>query len=251
MVASPSPMATTVTNRQNTTTRMALLRLLAAIRSRKVCGMASECKSQASLAGSLDFETLRSMGRIANPSYRKTINMSKLYLRCLLHSSGLRGVKLEELRRMEAEHAADHVGRECLQGCVVLRHHVVVMLTRETDPVFGRFQFLLQAHEVLIRLEIRISLGDGEQALQRPCQHALRLRLFGNSPGVHGHVACLNYALQRFLFMTRVAFDCLHQVGNEVVAALELHVNLRPGILGLYPLAHQAVVNADQPQHNN
>ena len=50
-------------------------------------------------------------------------------------------------------------------------------------------------------------------------------------------------------FLVRgVAFDGLDQVGNQVVAAFELHVNIGPGGVGANAQLHQAVVHRDEEE---
>src|SRR5437867_11320960 len=70
---------------------------------------------------------------------------------------------LEELALGEVEHSRDDHRRERLDLRVVLLDAVVVELARVRDPVLGRRQFLLQAQEVLIRLEVGVALGEREQ----------------------------------------------------------------------------------------
>ncbi len=48
--------------------------------------------------------------------------------------------------------------------------------------------------------------------------------------------------------MLHVALDCFHQVRDQVVPALELDVDLRPGILHLVAQLHQSVEYEDEPQ---
>ncbi len=49
--------------------------------------------------------------------------------------------------------------------------------------------------------------------------------------------------------MGGVALHRLHQIGDQVVALLQLHVDVGEGLVGPLPEAHQAVVDAghDQP----
>ena len=47
--------------------------------------------------------------------------------------------------------------------------------------------------------------------------------------------------------MFGVAFDGLDEVGDEVAAAFELHVDLRPGVFELVAQPDEAVVHAGNP----
>ena len=51
---------------------------------------------------------------------------------------------------------------------VVLQHAVVVELPRIGDPAFGGGQFFLQRQEVLVGLEVRVGLAEGEQLARAP-----------------------------------------------------------------------------------
>ena len=64
--------------------------------------------------------------------------------------------------------------------------------------------------------------------------------------GGHGCVACLGH-LGEGLLLVSVPHH-LHEIGNEIVAALQLHVDLAPGRLPLVAAADQAVVGGHQPQ---
>src|SRR5574342_66413 len=63
-------------------------------------------------------------------------------------------VCLEELGRAEAERARHEVGWEDLLPRVVARDQIVVELARESNPVLGGDQLLLQCEDVRVRLEI-------------------------------------------------------------------------------------------------
>ena len=50
--------------------------------------------------------------------------------------------------------------------------------------------------------------------------------------------------------MSGIAFDGFDQVGDQVVAAFKLDVNVRPGIVAAHTQLHQAVVHPNQ-QHDD
>jgi hypothetical protein len=66
--------------------------------------------------------------------------------------------------------------------------------------------------------------------------------------GRHRAVAGLDHGIQRLPLMAHVAFDGFDQVGNQIVAAFELHVDLSEGVLDAVPGDHQPVVDAHQPE---
>ena len=69
--------------------------------------------------------------------------------------------------------------------------------------------------------------------------------------GVDGGGARLGDVGERLLLVGHVVLDGLDQVGDEVVAALELHVDLAPGVVHLVAALHQAVVHARQNGHDH
>src|SRR5881396_1285840 len=74
---------------------------------------------------------------------------------------------LEELALQEAEHAGEEVVREDLDRVVVVQDACVVVLPAERDLVLGRRDLFLQGQDVLVGLELRVVLDDGEQGAQR------------------------------------------------------------------------------------
>ena len=51
--------------------------------------------------------------------------------------------------------------------------------------------------------------------------------------------------------MRGVALDRLHEVRDEIQAALQLHVDLRPGVVHHVAQLHQVVVQADNRNDQN
>src|SRR5438128_10247892 len=79
--------------------------------------------------------------------------------------------------RLEVEHARDHARRNGLPRGVVREDGVVVHLPRDGDLVLRLVELALELLEVLGRAQLRISLGDGDEAAERGRQHVLRLRV--------------------------------------------------------------------------
>src|SRR6266550_1729602 len=65
----------------------------------------------------------------------------------------------QNLRRQHLREAPD-VG-------VVAVHGLVVVLARDRDAILRSLELVLQRAEVLVGLELRVILGDGEQAAER------------------------------------------------------------------------------------
>src|SRR5690606_4458965 len=74
---------------------------------------------------------------------------------------------LEELLGPKAHHSGEDAGRQRLDRRVVRLHRAVVELPRVRDLVLGAGQLGLQRHEVLVRLQVRVRLGEGEQPAER------------------------------------------------------------------------------------
>src|SRR5665647_2675047 len=70
---------------------------------------------------------------------------------------------LEILRTADLGQARDEVARDGLDLGVELTDVRVVVAATRRDTVLGRGQLLLQRKEVLVGLEVRVGLGNGEQ----------------------------------------------------------------------------------------
>src|SRR5262245_31928989 len=84
-----------------------------------------------------------------------------------------RVLDLEELALREPERSGQEHRREDLDRVVEREHGVVVDLARDRDLVLGVPQLVLQVEEVLVRLELRVRLGDREQPAERLAEDAL------------------------------------------------------------------------------
>ena len=147
-----------------------------------------------------------------------------------------------------------HVGedhrRELLQLVVVAERCVVVELAGVRDATFGGRQLLLQGKEVLVGLEVRIGLAQREDLAQSAGDGSVRLSL-GNGVARRGDggVAGFDDGVEGFLLVRGVGLDRLDQVRDQIDTALELHVDLGPGVLHLVAAADQTVVHEDAEQH--
>src|SRR5690606_31932754 len=157
-------------------------------------------------------------------------------------------VGLEVLALGEAEDVGQDVAREALDLRVVAVDGVVVELPRVGDPPLGAGQLLRQLGEVLVRLQVRVRLRQREQRLERPGDLVLGLGLVVGRLRRHAGVAGLDHRVERLALVGGVALDGLDQVGDEVVAARQLDVDLGPGVLDAVPQRDQAVVADDDVQ---
>ena len=61
----------------------------------------------------------------------------------------------------------------------------------------------------------------------------------------------LHHLFKRAALVGGIAFHRLHQVRDEVVAELELHVDVGEGLADPLPHGHELVVDHDDPQHED
>ncbi len=128
---------------------------------------------------------------------------------------------------------------------------VVIVLPGEADLVLGRRQLFHQPGDVLLRAEIGIGFDQREQAAQRAAQRVLGLhRLLG---GVGGDrlIARRDDGRELALLDLHGVLDRIDEIGNEVVAALQLDIDLRPGIAHFLPAGNEAVIDADDDEHRD
>src|SRR6266849_4339308 len=157
----------------------------------------------------------------------------------------------EELARLEAEHVGDDVGGEDGNFRVQVAHDGVVVAPRVLDRVFDLIERLLELREAFDGAKLRIGFGEGEDLPQRLGEHAFGLGLRGGP--LHGHcfVARGHDAFERFPLVPGVALHGFNHVGDQVVAALELDVNVGPGVVAPDAQTHQAVVHYDDQDNDD
>ena len=177
-----------------------------------------------------------------------------------LRGVAFRGIfDLKEFGGLEAKHAGeDDVGKH-FASRVVGHDAVVVGLTGEGDFVFSRSEFLGELHHILVGLEIGVLLGDDHEAGERATQAGLgREQAFhgvaiggvggGRLSGGGGDVARLDDGFERGALVLHVALGGFDEVGNEIVAALELHVDLSVGVFETVAQGDEGIVDAGDPE---
>src|SRR5690554_4395280 len=159
-----------------------------------------------------------------------------------------------------AEGGGHHHRRKALLVGVVLHHRIVEGLAGEGDAVLGAGQGLAELAHVLGGLEVGIGLHHHVETPQGRAQGPLGAGkrrhgawLAGVGRGIlqprQGAVARLGHRLQGLALVAHVGPGGLHQVGNQVVAALELYLDLGEGVLEAVLQRHQAVVDRDRIDH--
>ncbi len=131
------------------------------------------------------------------------------------------------------------------------RHLVVVELPRVGDLRLGADQLLLQREEVLVRLEVGVALGDRDQPSEPRRDGVLGARLILHPRGAHRLRPRLGHLLEDLALVRRVPLHRLDQVGDQVVPAAELHVDLRPAVLDAVPERDEPVVREHGPEQQD
>src|SRR5260370_4117026 len=119
------------------------------------------------------------------------------------------------------------------------------------NAMAGACQFVLQPQEVFIGFELRIILHYDQQPAERAVQLRIGLDLLLRTPRSAQSRARIGDFLDDCLFMFGEAFDCLHQVRNQVRAALQGHVYLSPSPIHTFALGHQSISRAHCPAENS
>ena len=91
-----------------------------------------------------------------------------------------------------------------------------------------------------------IVLRDREEPADRGREDVLGLGLLLDRPGLLRARPGLRDLLERRALVLRVALDRLDEVRDQVVAAAELDVDLRPGVVDAVPQPDEPVVEDDE-----
>ena len=142
---------------------------------------------------------------------------------------------LPQVRPFRVSQAGDQRRGKLLLLRVVLGGGVVVELPRERDAVLGGAELLLQLADVAGRLELRIALHRHQQPGQGARQRVLRLadlfdRFRTRRVDLDRLIARLDHRFECRALEVHRAFDGVDEIGNQIVAALELHVDLFEGV---------------------
>ena len=86
------------------------------------------------------------------------------------------------------------------------------------------------------------------QAAEGTGKRGFGLANLRRSLGANGIRTELDDGLQRAALVAHIAFDRLDQVGNEIMPALELHVDLGPGVVHLVAQVNETVVDRHEPE---
>ena len=146
---------------------------------------------------------------------------------------------------LEIEAAGDDVCGELLAKDAVLHDVVVVELPRVRYLAFGTGELFLEQKEILVGLQVGITLRNGKEGLQSAGELILGQALVLDVSRAHRPCAGLGHLFQRLALVLGVSFDRLDEVGNEVVPPLELNIYLRPRVLDPVAQRYQPVESVD------
>ncbi len=161
-------------------------------------------------------------------------------------------VELEEGALRKAADAGDQIAREGLHQHVLIAHGAVVIAPRHLQFVFQIAEIALQLEEIAAGFQIGIILRQREQPAERGRQRAFGLRAL-RDVALRQRLrrrAHLGHLFQHAALVRRIAFDGLHQIADEVGAALELDVDAAPGLIGHLAGAHQPVEGDGGVEHD-
>ena len=155
----------------------------------------------------------------------------------------------EKFALRETEQACDDIAREHIDLVVERQHVTIVEAAGSLNLVFRVRELPLQLEEVLVGLEIRIGFRDCKQALQRIREHIFGLRLVRGGTGLHRSGARSGHFLKHAGLMRGIALDRIDEIRNQIVAALELHIDIAPGLAHAIAQGHKAVKQRDNIEY--
>ena len=104
---------------------------------------------------------------------------------------------------------------------------------------------VLQLEEVGVRLELRIGLGDREEAAENARHLRVGLRRRFDAARIHRRCASAGDLIEHLALVRCVTLNALDKVGDEVGAAAKLHRDPAERFLHQRPQPPQLVVNDD------
>src|SRR5262249_37727749 len=157
----------------------------------------------------------------------------------------------EVLPLLEAEHASQNIGRKRLNTAVEVADHGVVVTARVLNRIFRLIQRTLQLRKLLGSTKLWVSFRNSKQRLQRTGELIFGSRLVSRCSRLHRHGTIFGDVFKCALFVRSVSFYGFDEVGNQVVPALELHLDIAPGTVSAGAQLHQAVVHSDQHERDD
>src|SRR6266403_1840647 len=159
--------------------------------------------------------------------------------------------EIEEIPAGETKHAGEQYGGHLLDAGVVLLNRVVEEAAAGRDLVLEVGQLARQLLEVGVGLQIRIGLRQRDQPAERAAQLVFGGRDLCWSLRRHRTVAGFYHLIERAALVRGVALHGLDQIGDQVVALLELHVDVGKGLADTLTERNQPVIRAERKENEN
>src|ERR1039458_5580563 len=159
--------------------------------------------------------------------------------------------EVEEILAGETEHAGEQRGWHLLDAGVVFLNRVVEEAAAGGDLVLEIGQLARQLLEVGVGLEVRIGLGQRDQPAERAAQLVFGGRYLRRSLRRHRGVASLDHVVERAALVRGVALHGLDQIRDQIVALLELHVDVGEGLADALTERDQTVIRAEREKNEN
>ena len=164
------------------------------------------------------------------------------------------GLDLKEASQLKAEHPGDDVVGKVFGLVIIGEHSIIEGLTRKGDLILGTRELLLELHHILIRFQIRISFREGKKTSERASKQPLgrtefhyRIAVgwicFGGFETRYSCIAGIDDGFECFALMLHVAFNGFDEVGDQVIATGQLHVDLREGVLDAIAKIDEGIVD--------
>ena len=150
---------------------------------------------------------------------------------------------------MEAEHTGKEHGRKLLHAGVELFRRAVEEAADCSQLVLDVGQLALQLQEVLVSLQVGISLHADLQTCQGTAQGILSLDLIIQGGCIHRSSTGCRHTLQHTLLVLGIPLDGIHQVRNKVVTLLQLNIDVGESVFTIVAQSHQIVIDTDNPKN--
>src|SRR5262249_41450019 len=134
---------------------------------------------------------------------------------------------------------------------VVFLHRVVEEPAGSPELVFDIRQLGPPLLEGLGCLQGRVGFRKRKQLPPRPGENIFGGELLLRRRGNHGRIAPRTHGFEGPALVRGVTFHRFDQIGNEVMALLELHIDVGKGLIGSLPHGNKAVVDTDRPKHDD
>lgn len=172
----------------------------------------------------------------------------ELNLRCLIVLSALGSGNLKHGFGVETEHAGEDIAGEGLAGVVELLGGRVEETAGGSELVLDVGNLVLKLEEILVGLEIGICFEAHAKTGKRAGELILGSNLIIDAGGIHGSGTGTGDRLEKFLLVLGITLDSSNELGDEIMALLELHIDVGKSILTVVAETHKIVVKTDAPE---